>query len=167
MSFFAFVFASFLFLLIGTFNFAAAAEVGDVVSVTGTLEVHENADYTHKVDGFNLIIADSFADLVGEEVTLRVEYTTTTRFRVLSLVATAPDAVGDAPVEELVVEEQTVTGTLSVSPRTNRTYRITAANGTHVDLLTSVNYDSMLGSEVVMTYTGTVFSFRIVSVKLA
>jgi hypothetical protein len=67
---------------------AEAAEVGDVKYFTGKLIDHPDSAYTHKLDNMdlNLILRDEFDKYLGQTVTVKVQYTTTRRFNVLSIV---------------------------------------------------------------------------------
>lgn len=144
-----------------------AAEVSVVASgttrtITGTLVEHENSAYTHRIGAFNLILNSMYNDWEGKTVRLTVVYTSATRFTVtgLSLVEAASQPAG------VVSSAAAFTGTLTQSPRATRDYRITSATGAYVDILVSGNYDSWLGQEVVMTYSGTLTSFTLLSLAL-
>lgn len=148
----------------------SAATVGEVKTITGTLQTNPNPKYTNKVDGINLRLNSTFRKLVGQTVQVKVKYLTSTRFTVLSVKKVAAEEANEVVAHHTVTPapagSHTFQGRFTQSPFLDRDYRITATNGTSVDLIVSGNLNAWIGKQVVMTYTGTLNSFRIVSLRL-
>lgn len=149
----------------------SAASVGEVKTITGTLKTNPNPKYTNKVDGINLRLNSTFQKLVGQNVQVKVKYVTSTRFTVVSVKkAAASEEASEVVVHHTVTPapagSHTFQGRFTQSPFLDRDYRITATNGTAVDLIVGGNLNAWIGKQVIMTYMGTLNSFRIVSLRL-
>ncbi len=138
---------------------AEAAEIGDVKYFTGKLIEHPDSSYTHKLDNMdlNLILRDEFDKYLGQTVTVKVEYTTARRFKVLSIVPGGSESSVDTTSGYI---QGSSTGYLtSADPGSGYDYYL-RSDSTSGDVMLRIRvhswneekYSSFIGSKVTLTY---------------
>lgn len=140
---------------------------GSTRTISGVLETNPNTAFTHRIGAFNFILNPSVNSLLGQNVHIQVQYTDGFNFRVLSVqkAAGSTDYGGKGEPGPTSQNGNTFRGNLTLSPLSNRTYRITREDGFFVDIIVSRRYDAWLNSEVILTYSGPLNGFTVLSIS--